>query len=96
MSYGILNTGRSTKDQAMTGLRNAAQLEQNRNLKNDQIERQEDAADASTQATAATSAATLGAGMASSAGLGTASILASGLASGGIGLVAGLLLTELF
>ena len=54
MSYGLLQQGNTTKQQAMGGIRQAAQLEQNRNQANDNIDRQEKSAKTSNVATGAT------------------------------------------
>ena len=102
MSYGLLQQGGNVKNQAMSGIRDAAKLEQNRNLSNSAIDRQGSQAKTSNATAGATTGAMMGvraanAAIASgSAAAGTGTLLASGLASGGIGLAAGLLLSELF
>ena len=102
MGYGLLNSGTSTKDQALSGMEQNAQAEQQRNIANDNIEAAEDAAKKTNAATGASVGATAGVTSASTAissgaaAAGTGTLLASGLATGGIGLAAGLLLTELF
>ena len=96
MSYGLLQQGRTVKSQAMSGMKNAATLEQNRNQSNENIAQADKNAKNANAMTGATTGAMIGAGAASTAGLGAASMVASGLATGGIGLAAGLLLSELF
>ena len=94
--YGLINTGASKKQQAISGLSKSASDENNRNIANKNIEQAESAQKKTNASTGAATGATIGATMASNMGLGAASIGASALASGGIGLAAGLLLSELF
>ena len=94
--YGLINTGASKKQQAISGLSKSASDENNRNIANENIKQAESAQKTTNASTGAATGATIGANMASSMGLGAASIGASALASGGIGLAAGLLLSELF
>jgi|26BtaG_2_1085354.scaffolds.fasta_scaffold00050_57 hypothetical protein len=94
--YGLINTGASKKQQAISGLSKSASDENNRNIANKNIKQAESAQKKTNASTGAATGATIGATMASNMGLGAASIGASALASGGIGLAAGLLLSELF
>lgn len=96
MAYGLINTGASKKQQAISGLSKSASDENNRNIANENIKQAESAQKKTNASTGAATGATIGATMASNMGLGAASIGASALASGGIGLAAGLLLSELF
>lgn len=96
MGYGILQQGQTVKRQAKSGIREASRLEENRNRQNEAIEANEKQAKIGNATAGATTGATAGATMASTAGLGAASIGVSALASGGIGLAAGWLLSELF
>lgn len=96
MAYGLINTGASKKRQALSGLKQSASDENNRNIANENIKQAESAQKKTNASTGAATGATIGATMASNMGLGAASIGASALASGGIGLAAGLLLSELF
>jgi uncharacterized protein YcfJ len=96
MPYGLINTGASKKQQAISGLSKSASDENNRNIANENIKQAESAQKKTNASTGAAAGATIGAQMASGMGLGAASIGASALATGGIGLAAGLLLSELF
>lgn len=96
MAYGLMNTGASKKNQALAGLNKTAQDENQRNIANENIEQAESAQKKSNAGMGASTGAVIGGQMASSMGLGAASIGASALASGGIGLVGALLLSELF
>lgn len=94
--YGLINTGASKKQQAISGLSKSASDENNRNIANENIKQAKIAQKKTNAGAGAATGATVGANMASGMGLGAASIGASALASGGIGLAAGLLLSELF
>lgn len=100
--YGLINTGASKKQQAISGLSKSASDENNRNIANENIKQAESAQKKSTAAAGASTGAIIGTQAASSAiaggtaAAGAGTLLASGLASGGIGLAAGLLLSELF
>lgn len=108
MSYGILNTGNSVKQQALGGLRQNAQEETNRNIANKNLDQAEKMATKSNMGAGAgvgasigLSAAASGAATAASTGVAATGIagmgaLGAGLAGGGIGLAAGFLLSELF
>lgn len=96
MTYGLINAGNSKKQQAISGLRKSASDENSRNIANKNIKQAEKAQKKTNASTGASTGAVIGGQMASSMGLGAASIGASALASGGIGLAAGLLLSELF
>jgi hypothetical protein len=96
MSYGLINTGSNKKNLALSGFRDSAKAENQRNIANNQLEQAERAQRKTNAGMGASTGATIGATMASNMGLGAASIGASALASGGIGLAAGLLLSELF
>jgi predicted phage tail protein len=104
-----MQQGRSVKNQAMKGISTAAKLEQNRNLTNDGIDRAETSAKTTNATAGATTGAMIGAnvgaaatvaaavpGAAAATGVGALGALGAGLATGGVGLVAGLLLSELF
>ena len=101
MSYGLLNNGFQKRSEAMAGMRQSAQDEQQRNIANDNIAAQESAAKKANASAGATMGAVAGTQAASSAIAGgtaaatTGTMLASGLATGGIGLIAGLALSEL-
>jgi hypothetical protein len=108
MAYGLLNAGANVKSQAMDGMRSTANEENQRNIANKNIDAQEGAAkkaNASAGATtgamigtqiAATGAATaLSTGVAAT-GIAGMGVLGAGVATGGIGLLAGLVLSELF
>ena len=108
MAYGLLQQGSNVKQQAMGGMRQAAQLEQNRNQQNTAIKMQDKQAKTANATAGATTGAMIGANMAATGAATAASTgvaatgiagmgaLGAGLATGGIGLAAGLLLSELF
>lgn len=102
MAYGLLSAGQSTKNQALAGLRQSAAEETNRNIANKNIEQMELSGKKQMAGTGAGIGAMMGVNAASSAisagtaAAGTGTMLASGLASGGIGLLAGWALSELF
>lgn len=96
MGYGILQQGRDVKNQAKSAIQGASRLEDNRNNQNKAIKSAEKQTKVANATAGATTGAMAGAQAASTAGLGAASIGASALATGGIGLAAGLLLSELF
>ena len=87
MGYGLLQTGQSTKNQAMSGLQNAAQLENNRNQMNENLKSAEKQEKVSTTAAGATTGAMVGMEVGGSAG---------GPWGAAIGAAAGFLLSELF
>lgn len=101
MSYGLLNTGGSIRNQAKAGMRQSASDETNRNIANTNIEQQEKMTRKTNAGAGLATGAMIGANAASgaiaagTAAAGTGTLLASGLATGGIGLLAGLALTEL-
>ena len=107
MGYSLIDQSRTVKNQAKRGLQDAAKMEQKRNLTNDGLERQESQAKAANATAGATTGAMIGAsigaaGTATAATTGVAATglagmgaMGAGLATGGIGLAAGLLLTEL-
>lgn len=102
MAYGLLNAGADVKGQAMQGMKSTANEENQRNIANNNIEAGEKAAKKSNASAGATTGAIAGVQAASSAAAaagmtaGTGTLIASGLATGGIGLMAGLVLSELF
>lgn len=96
MGYGLVDTGYSKKNQALQGMSQTAQSETQRNIANDNIKQAEKGQKKANAGAGASAGAAIGANMASSMGLGAASIGASALATGGIGLAAGLLFSELF
>jgi len=108
MGYGILQQGQTVKNQAKSGIRSAAKLEENRNNQNKAIQASEKQAKASNATAGATIGAMAGANMASTAAATAASggaaatgiaglgVMGAAAATGGIGLAAGLLLSELF
>lgn len=94
MGYGIINTGGTTKQRALSGMRQSADSEQQRNIANKNIEAADDAAKKTNAGAGLSTGAVIGANMAS--GVAGASVGLSALATGGIGLGAALLLSELF
>lgn len=96
MAYGLVNAGNTKKNQALSGIGKTAQDENQRNIANDNIKQAESNQKKSNAGMGASTGAMIGANMASGMGLGAASIGLSALASGGIGLAAGLLFSELF
>tara|TARA_R110002167_G_scaffold91458_1_gene246080 strand:- start:154356 stop:154679 length:324 start_codon:yes stop_codon:yes gene_type:complete len=106
MAYGLIDTGRGLKSSSMQGMKVAAEQETNRNIANTNIEQMEDSAKSTNAATGATTGAMIGAQAATTAaattaaggvatGIGAMGMVGAGMATGGIGLVAGLLLSEL-
>ena len=94
MAYGLLNTGFNKKNQALRGLEKSASDENQRNIQNERLDQAESQAKKTNAGTGAATGAMVGANMAS--GVAGASVGLSALATGGVGLAAGLLLSELF
>ena len=94
MSYGLLQQGQSTKNQAISGMASAAKMEQQRNLTNDSIDRQDKQAKVTNITAGATTGAMLGASSAATAGAQTGAI--GGPWGMAIGAAAGFLFSELF
>lgn len=96
MSYGLMQAGNETKRQAMQGLSASAREENQRNMTNKGIKAQESAAKKTNASAGAATGATIGANLAATSGIAGASVGLSALATGGVGLAAGLILSELF
>jgi hypothetical protein len=108
MGYSLVNQGQAVKNQAMSGIRDAAKMEHQRNQANKNIKMQEKSAKTANATAGATTGAMIGTSMAATGaataattgvaatGIAGMSALGAGLATGGIGLAAGLLLSELF
>lgn len=108
MAYGLVNAGNTKKNQALSGIGKTAQDENQRNIANDNIKQAESNQKKSNAGMGASTGAMIGAQMAGSAastaaaggaaatGIASLGVGGAALATGGIGLAAGLLLSELF